>query len=379
MLIPTSTGIKNCYYCEAIKKLEYEIDYPIRIGIFSKEGIIYRCAWHAQFKCCKCGRFHHFSWLYWCPKTNELICGSCNKPTLTAIKFWDRTYTYTFQCEHCNKPHYDLFYAEYQGLHPWQQNKIVENEKLSKNAAKREIVPIINATTPESPIWKPPTVRQGGVMPLEAALKTENNAISIRKSMMKIFGNSELHSDLTPENKINYEESKNCWENTSSKWIEAYALSKEKDQGDINRQLIIDPALWKQMGAVKGLRVLDAGCGNGYLSRQLARRGAKVVGVDYSKNFIEYCIKQEKQTGLGCEFYQGSLDDLSFLESESFDLVVSNVVMVDVLDYKTAFKELNRILKPNRRFLWSNVHPVFGRWGQVTYRLPFDTKRNDYK
>ncbi|MCK5049212.1 MAG: hypothetical protein KAR35_07535, partial [Candidatus Heimdallarchaeota archaeon] len=39
--------------------------------------------------------------------------------------------------------------------------------------------------------------------------------------------------------------------------------------------------------------------------------------------------------------------------------------------------EINRILKPKGRFVWSNLHPVFGRAIQLLYRLPHDSQRNE--
>ncbi|MFX0209478.1 MAG: class I SAM-dependent methyltransferase, partial [Candidatus Hodarchaeota archaeon] len=369
----------QCFYCQGINKVETENNYPLRTGIFSKEGIIYRCAWHAQFKCSRCRNFHHFSWFYWCPSTKELICGSCNRPTLTALKFWDRTYAYTFHCKECEKSHYDLLYSEFQGIHPWQQTELIQPNKLSKNSMEETIVSIINNPTPWLPIWKPLTIREGESISLEDALEMENTVIPIRKEMAKITSSSVVfHSALTPEDEISYEDSRIRWEDNSEIWIKTYDTTKEKDEGDINRQLIIDPALLKQIGDVTGLKVLDAGCGNGYFSRKLARQfGTDVIGVDHSQVFIDYCLNQEKQSPLGCKFHQGSLNDLSFLQSESFDLIISNVVMVDVIEYKKAFKELNRVLKPQGRFIWSNLHPVFGRLGNLTYRLPFDTQRNE--
>jgi ubiquinone/menaquinone biosynthesis C-methylase UbiE len=69
---------------------------------------------------------------------------------------------------------------------------------------------------------------------------------------------------------------------------------------------------------------------------------------------------------------------MSDFESQSFDVVVSNVVMVDILDYKAAFKEIARVLKDDGRFIWSNVHPVFGRTaGAIDIRLPKDSPRNE--
>jgi ubiquinone/menaquinone biosynthesis C-methylase UbiE len=127
---------------------------------------------------------------------------------------------------------------------------------------------------------------------------------------------------------------------------------------------------------VQGLTVLDAGCGNGYLTRLLATKGAKAFGIDHSSSFVDYCRKLETQTKLGCQFYEGSLTEMHEFDSKSFDIVVSNIVMVDVLDYRGAFKEIARVLKDNGRFIWSNVHPVFGRTaGAADIRFPRDSLR----
>jgi 2-polyprenyl-3-methyl-5-hydroxy-6-metoxy-1,4-benzoquinol methylase len=46
-------------------------------------------------------------------------------------------------------------------------------------------------------------------------------------------------------------------------------------------------ALLDLLGPVAGLRVLDAACGHGRITRELARRGADVVGIDISGNLIK--------------------------------------------------------------------------------------------
>jgi 2-polyprenyl-3-methyl-5-hydroxy-6-metoxy-1,4-benzoquinol methylase len=58
------------------------------------------------------------------------------------------------------------------------------------------------------------------------------------------------------------------------------------DDGDANRRLNSDPVLWTLLGDVAGRRVLDAGCGTGYLSRQLAERGAAVIAIDVSARMV---------------------------------------------------------------------------------------------
>src|SRR5437773_11907330 len=62
--------------------------------------------------------------------------------------------------------------------------------------------------------------------------------------------------------------------------------------GDSNRVLNSDPVLWAFAGDVGGIKVLDAGCGAGYLSRQLSDRGAVVSGIDISERLIELASAQ---------------------------------------------------------------------------------------
>ncbi len=347
-----------CFYCKKIE--DYEDGYPIREGIFTAEHMVFRCPWHAKFKCSKCGKFHHFSWLYYCQKNKELICGSCNKPTLKPVKFWNKSYAYDFRCDQCESAHYDLLFLEYSGKHPWQLEDL-------------EIVSNIEIQTPWKPCWKPLYSRKGNEISLEESLKPLDHISPI----IKMRGGVIYHSELIPEEQVKDNETKDNWERDSSIWLDIYQEQTDNDEGDANRQLIIDPALWELLGEVKKLKVLDAGCGNGYLSRELSRRGAEVVGVDFSETFIKYCLQMESLEKLGSKFIQASLIDLKEIKDNSFDLVVSNIVMVDVSDFRKAFLEISRVLKPKGRFVWTNLHPVFGRLNSVGLKLPKDSPRNE--
>lgn len=78
------------------------------------------------------------------------------------------------------------------------------------------------------------------------------------------------------------EEIQTFWNRVARDWD-----SHIGEDGDSHRILNSDPALWDFAGDVAGLRVLDAGCGAGYLTRQLHARGATVIGVDFYVRMIE--------------------------------------------------------------------------------------------
>ena len=54
-------------------------------------------------------------------------------------------------------------------------------------------------------------------------------------------------------------------------------LAEMADDGDFSKRHLVNPVLLRMLGDASGRRVLDAGCGNGYFSRMLARRGASVT------------------------------------------------------------------------------------------------------
>ncbi|MFQ5979449.1 MAG: class I SAM-dependent methyltransferase [Candidatus Heimdallarchaeota archaeon] len=357
-MVMNEKQIDLCIYCHEISN--FESDYPLRKGVYSNEGKVYRCFWHAQFSCSICGKFYHFSWFYWCPKLEMLICGSCNDPTMEAIQFWNKTYAYRFFCKECNGYHHDLLYTEFQGIHPLQKGF-----QIQKMSIMHDILEII--------LWKPEQKRNGKEISLIKALKLPNAVLPIREKRGGVL----FHSDLVNQSELTQNQIYQQWEKNSGEWIRHHEDLSSDDKGDINRQLLIDPALWKLIGDPSELKILDAGCGNGYLSRELARKGAKIVGIDHSTAFIEYCIKKEQEDPLGCDYVQASLDNLEMIASLEFDLVISNIVFVDVLDYETAFNEISRVLKTDGRFIWSNLHPVFGRTSIDFFRLPYDTPRNE--
>ena len=164
-----------------------------------------------------------------------------------------------------------------------------------------------------------------------------------------------------------------AWDKLADKWANRFT-----EHGDMNRKYIIDPTLFRLMGKVKGLSILDAGCGHGYLCRLLAKKGANMVGVDLSKSFIEMARQKEKAAPLGITYYHRSLSDLAIFQNETFDMVVSNLALMDVLDQKKAIGELHRVLKKNGRLIFSIMHPCFSSspvHGWV--RVPKDSQRKE--
>ena len=138
-------------------------------------------------------------------------------------------------------------------------------------------------------------------------------------------------------------------------WYDA----KQGDDGDVWHRALIDPALLEVVGEVEGLRVLDLGCGNGYIARKLARRGAQVTGIDASAPIIGHARRREAAAPLGIEYHVADASRLAIFGEEAFDLVVANMSLMNIEDAGGTISEVSRLLVRNGRFVASLSHPCF--------------------
>ncbi|QQR51842.1 class I SAM-dependent methyltransferase [bacterium] len=129
------------------------------------------------------------------------------------------------------------------------------------------------------------------------------------------------------------------------------------DDGDSDRVSLLDPNIISLAGEIKGRRVLDAGCGNGYLSRKLAMLGAVVTGVEPSNNLFRYCSEKEREAPLGITYMQCDLSKMEL--NEEYDLVVLINVLMDIPEYQTALVNCIKVLKPGGEVIISILHPCF--------------------
>src|SRR5439155_15250641 len=117
-------------------------------------------------------------------------------------------------------------------------------------------------------------------------------------------------------------------------------------------------ALVMTLGITDGLEVLDLGCGDGTTALPAAKLGANVLGVDIASNLVEAGNARAQNLGLtNCRFQEGDASDLSALEDDSFDLVVSIFGAMFAPKPLDVAKEMVRMTKPGGRIVMGNWIP----------------------
>jgi SAM-dependent methyltransferase len=292
---PESFNLSSCAYCDRIARSDPA--YQTHRAEFDLGSEMPRCAWHWRMRCDHCGDFGHFMARFYCADGERMLCRAAGRRRQVVGDFWAWQYWYELDCD-CGEAHPSLDRAEATGVHPWQRRPEWERDQRWLS-------------------MEPFIVRYPLAAPRIAPLDSVTDADSARS-----------------------------WSEFADEWVRAY-----DDRGDQTRKYFSDPELFRLVGDVAGRRVLDAGCGFGYLARLLAGRGASVVGVENAARLIELARDAERLKPVGIEYHHASLANMPFLADGSFDLAVANFVIQDVRDHERALAEIARVLRPGGRLI----------------------------
>jgi ubiquinone/menaquinone biosynthesis C-methylase UbiE len=148
-------------------------------------------------------------------------------------------------------------------------------------------------------------------------------------------------------------EVRRMWEANAEGWTHLSRLGYDR-----SRDLYNTPTFMAVLPPVDGLGGLDVGCGEGHNTRLLARRGARMTGVDIAPTFIRHAMEAERDEPLGIRYAVASGGDLPF-EDTSFDFVAAFMSLQDMACQEAAVAEAFRVLQPGGFFQFSITHPCF--------------------
>lgn len=106
---------------------------------------------------------------------------------------------------------------------------------------------------------------------------------------------------------------------------------------------------------LKGIRILDIGCGGGLLCEPMARLGADVVGADAAERNIPVARVHAEQSGLAIDYRHTTAEDMA-AAGEQFDVVLNMEVVEHVADPLAFLTACQQLLKPGGLHLCSTIN-----------------------
>jgi 2-polyprenyl-3-methyl-5-hydroxy-6-metoxy-1,4-benzoquinol methylase len=141
------------------------------------------------------------------------------------------------------------------------------------------------------------------------------------------------------------------WNKNVSPWIEAIRKGEIASRVHTTNKAIID--------AIKSCRpktVLDIGCGEGWLVRELTKMGIDTQGVDVVPELINSAINEG-----GGKYKILSYEEVSYETlNEKYDVVVSNFALLGEQSVVNVFREISSILTKGGYFIIQTIHPING-------------------
>ena len=171
--------------------------------------------------------------------------------------------------------------------------------------------------------------------------------------------------------KVNIEDVKNYWNNNPlcSTIIpypigtKEYFIYYDKLREDI--ESLKDSYEIHEFKKFSGKKVLDVGCGNGYVLERFARENAEVYGIDITPMSIKLCHQRFDFKELKGDFIVANAEEIPFPDNY-FDCITSMGVLHHVPNTEKAVSEIYRVLKPGGKLIVMFYHK-----NSALYRVKF--------
>ncbi len=181
-------------------------------------------------------------------------------------------------------------------------------------------------------------------------------------------------------------ENRTYWDGMADQWVSAGERSWKSTSPHWGCWHLPESELKLLPEDMTGMRSIELGCGTGYVSGWLARRGAEVVGIDNSERQLATARRLADQHGVALDLHHGNAETVP-LPDESFDFAISEYGAAIWCDPLLWIPEAHRLLRPGGQLVFLGNSPLAslcvtpdGAGCEPTlHRSYFDLHRRDWR
>jgi ubiquinone/menaquinone biosynthesis C-methylase UbiE/ADP-ribose pyrophosphatase YjhB (NUDIX family) len=198
-------------------------------------------------------------------------------------------------------------------------------------------------------LWMPPALREPLVRILTDPDASPAHEWTVDEDARPLAERDDVAVEPAPDNRA-------AWEAVAAPYQQLFG---ERDAGRLKWTRGTFEDELRLLDDVHGQRAIVLGCGCGRDNVALERLGAVAVGVDTSPAQIAYAKKYAQRHGAqNSSFVEGSMEDLTRFDDESFDVAVSIHALHFVDDLERTIAEAARVVKHGGVFAFSVTHPL---------------------
>ena len=161
--------------------------------------------------------------------------------------------------------------------------------------------------------------------------------------------------------------------NKSTSWGKVanwYDKLLEKEDDTYQKSLIL-PNLLRLLEIKNGETIVDLACGQGFFSRAFGNQGAKLIGVDVSRELIGIAKKYSSRNNNSAmkqfnnrispeiEYHVAPADNLNFFKNKTFDKITLILALQNIENVHGVLKECSRVIKQDGKLFIVLNHPSF--------------------
>jgi len=133
---------------------------------------------------------------------------------------------------------------------------------------------------------------------------------------------------------------------------------RQLDQGtDISHDKVLLPRMLRLGGVLKGKKVIDVGCGCGFLTNAAANYATSVIGIDSARRMIQEAQHRHSRSNLS--FQASSLAMFARIQKGRYDVCFSNMSIITMPNLAASIQAMAVLLRSKGLLIFSIAHPCF--------------------